>query len=261
VWQTDHVFEDFRHDYSTSDSYGCDFENYLGMDPLAMPDDEPQRTIAPGVSQFDDQVLAENSTSQFCFDLQNIDIHQPLLSPQWSTATPSDKNELDSNRFLNAISSSSSSLELSAAQPPIPLGSGQFSGDPRKSKMKIPSIRMTYPCLTCKESFANEALHRRHSRHNKCTAPSPTFLCEACQRSFTYAKDLTRHRGKGDSPSSCPVLKTKNPSPKRFACTCDKHSYTRKDSLQRHMDKGNARESGQRHRCKICQHFPCHCQT
>jgi hypothetical protein len=268
-WHTNLESEEFRSVYRISDLPGCDlwsmgaphirdadFENLSAMDSLTMIDTEPQSTIAPGISQFGDEALTEDSTSQFCFDHQSIDIHQPLLSSQWSTATSSDKNELYQNSFLNAASSSSS-LEPLLSQSPSPLSSGQISEVSRKGKMKIPSIRKTYSCSTCRESFANDRLLRRHRHRHEHTA----FLCEACQQSFTEERGLRRHQGKRGSISSCPVLKTTNPSPKRFACTCDKHSYTRQDTLKRHMDAKNSTESDQRHKCKACQHYPCRCQT
>jgi hypothetical protein len=68
---------------------------------------------------------------------------------------------------------------------------------------------------------------------------------------FKFAKDLKRHLGSGKASSSCNKLFSSSTG---FACVCNK-SYTRKDSLMRHLRA----LSTEGHRCKACNKSPCQC--
>lgn len=105
------------------------------------------------------------------------------------------------------------------------------------NRKELPTQCTNFTCHVCKEKFKMEAIYRRHIRSRTCTRSRTSFSCEACHRSFTLAKDLRRHLGQRGSASSCPKMKGSSHGVKQFMCPCKKRSYSRKDSLQRHMEK------------------------
>jgi uncharacterized Zn-finger protein len=217
-----------------------DFEDFIVFDPLTTQVHESYVPFLPGISPSTDGALAENSQSQSSLKNFEIDAGIQLL--------PSDP----------AGFSSSSSVSW-PAESVISLDDDQASQEAPDGKREIPLARKFFVCPTCTEAFSNESLYRRHRRHRNCSAQSANFVCDACQRSFHLVKDLKRHQGLRGSAPVCPMLKAEAKQFKRFVCTCDKASYTRKDSLQRHITDKNAIEGGQQHQCKSCHRPRCCC--
>ncbi|KAJ5065006.1 hypothetical protein J3E72DRAFT_27884 [Bipolaris maydis] len=119
-------------------------------------------------------------------------------------------------------------------------------------KVAIEPAGMSFTCETCTKSFTNKSRYDRHANRHSCKAPS---RCEQCGQSIKHPKDLKRHLGSNSALPSCPALKKVNPQVNSFMCICSSKTYTRKDSLVRHLrtsKKGN-------HCCRACNKNPCGC--
>lgn len=241
----------------TSDSEYLNWEDFIDLDLLATHEHEPHDAFPLEITQAAGELSAQNS--QFQFSPDNLDNHvqQPPLGLQYVISVADANKELESHLRSSSSLSSSESCPTSSASP---TSSGPMPKDVPDGKKEISSTWATFACSTCKEAFANESRYRKHMRQRNCTVTRMKFTCKACERPFQLGKDLKRHQGLTGSATSCPALKASNRHFKQFACSCDKHSYTRKDSLQRHMNRDNAREGSQLHRCKTCQRCRCCCQ-
>lgn len=224
-----------------------------------MLDHEPQILPPLGIDQPSNEALAENFQPQCSSHLTNMDVQQPSISPSWSLLDSIDSHELDP--LIHSSTLSPQCVRPWSTQSTSPPGNDLTSEDCSDGKRELSSSWRTFACPTCKENFANESLYRRHTRHRDCISPPSTSACNACGRVFKLSKDLRRHQGHRGSATSCPAVKGQSQQLKQFACTCEKRSYTRKDSLQRHMNCENARENSQLHKCKICRYCRCRCQA
>ncbi|KAH7394380.1 hypothetical protein BKA66DRAFT_298954 [Pyrenochaeta sp. MPI-SDFR-AT-0127] len=222
-----------------------------------MQDHEPRSPAPLGISQSADEVLAENFLSQFMFDFTDINVQQSHLEPGEASTFPD-----DSSKLIHPSASSTSSpatFDSWTTRSTSPPSSVQAPEDASDRKLQLPAARTNFSCQTCKGKFTSEPHYRLHVRRRNCAAASSKFVCNACGRSFKLSKDLKRHQGQRGSAPVCLALRAKSQQLKQFVCVCDKASYTRKDSLQRHMDRENSRERNEQHRCRICQHCCCRC--
>ncbi|KAF2736310.1 hypothetical protein EJ04DRAFT_169363 [Polyplosphaeria fusca] len=87
---------------------------------------------------------------------------------------------------------------------------------------------------------------RNHIKGGKCAQQKP-FQCDACKQSFKHQKDLARHKTSG----SCRAAKLEPKQLKQFACICGERntSYSRHDSLLRHIREKNSRDPNRQHQC------------
>ena len=151
------------------------------------------------------------------------------------------------------IYSSASSLPSSGQSTPQTTslsGVEQACSDASEGKMALPRTLNKSVCGKCKESFPTRACYHRHISKSRCQA---LLKCKHCGSSFKLAKDLKRHLGSDKASTSCTKLENAV-SLTGFACSCNK-SYTRKDSLTRHL---RALSHGS-HRCSACNKTACQC--
>ncbi|KAF2628419.1 hypothetical protein BU25DRAFT_35378 [Macroventuria anomochaeta] len=148
--------------------------------------------------------------------------------------------------------SSLPSLGQFTPQPASPPDTSQVSIDAPDGKMVIESAPTSFVCKTCTKSFPTMLRYRQHVNRHSCQAPSE---CKQCGQSIKHAKDLKRHLGSSKASPSCPALKNASPQGKHFACICSSKTYTRKDSLIRHL---RTSATG-KHRCRTCGNRPCTC--
>ncbi|KAH7086809.1 hypothetical protein FB567DRAFT_602338 [Paraphoma chrysanthemicola] len=162
---------------------------------------------------------------------------RPAIADLPISGEPSDEGSADpaptssSHRGTSPTASSMSSRQGDSDEAP-------------DGKLKIQPVQLSLVCPSCREIFPSALRYRKHTNSHSCQTLSQ---CHDCSRSFKHSKDLKRHRGLTGSEPSCPALKASRSKQKRFTCTCGAAAYTRKDSLQRHIDRENARDSDQRH--------------
>jgi hypothetical protein len=196
-----------------------------------------------------EEVSAQHSLSQSSLDFLPHTFQQPPPDLGLNISVPEDIQGLDPVRFPGPVFQPLPSHSGTARASPT--SSSHISGDAPEGKREINPLRPTsIICSTCKGSFPTAL------RHN-CRAVS---TCTGCKQSFKHLKDLKRHQGLGGSAASCHALKGNTVPSTHFTCTCGKKPFPRKDSLRRHMDCQNSRESSQRHRCKACDNCRCCCQ-
>jgi hypothetical protein len=239
--------------FSTGDSYvRCDNPvKYIDPRLLTNPGHESLNCSMPVISQLGLEALAQVTHSQ-SFSNPILPETQHIPSTAY-TEVPSDRQELNLRIYYSPYLPVP--LDSSSSQSASPTRSDQTSSDTPEGKIEIVATRARYVCVTCKESFTTERRYRNHVGALGCHTP---FDCHDCGRKFKNAKDLRRHRGHNQAASSCPKFKTAGVRANPFACTCSTKTYTRKDSLQRHLSKF-ARDKPQHHRCKACNHAQCRC--
>lgn len=182
--------------------------------------------------------------------LININVPQPSTNPSWSPRIPDGYQEPDQQRCSSY--STLSSRDSCPALSRTPSGDGQSSNDTIYGKRKITPVRKTHTCVDCQKVFATRALHKRHTRFDSCIPPSSNRTCDACGITFALEKDLKRHQGQEGSLPACRKIETAGQQFKPFACTCGR-SFTRKDTLQRHMNNLNEREGNEQHKMRTLQ--------
>jgi hypothetical protein len=236
----------------TSATESFDLGEYLHIDLLTEQTHEPHCFPPSEISQSTDGALAENPQSQSRPSFTLPDVSHPSLIPGRSDYRSNNTFNSGSQRFSSV--STPSSLERSPSHSTTVLSNSCGSEEAANSKRRISLAHGTYSCLTCKDTFSNEAGYRKHRRHANCTASSPKPRCSACERVFTLSKDLKRHQVHG-----CPASKSESRQLKLFTCSCGERAYPRKDSLQRHIRNANTQEHSQRHKCNACKHCQCRC--
>jgi hypothetical protein len=242
-------------------SLGTSNAEYLNLNcvypgPLATQVHEPQSLFLSEISHPFEEVSAEHSLSQSSLDFLPHKLQQPPPDLGLNISASEDVQGLDPLRFPVPVFQLSPGHSGTARASPI--SSSHISGDAPDGKREINSLRPTsIICSTCKSSFRNATRYSRHMSLHNCRAVS---TCTSCKQSFKHLKDLKRHQGLDGSTASCHALKGNTLPSTHFACTCGRKSYSRKDSLRRHMACLNSRESSQRHRCKACDSCRCYCQ-
>jgi hypothetical protein len=220
------------------------------IDPalLARQAHEPQNFSLTRLDPTTGRTPAENLRPQlftrpFSYDIQHN-------SPTSTTSIRATSKYSDTSE---AVYSSPSSLPSSGQFTPQTTSLfdvDQACSDASDGKIALPRTMTTSVCGKCKKSFSTRACYHRHIKERSCHALSK---CNHCGKSFKLAKDLKRHLGSDKASSSCNKLE--NPSRSSgFVCICHK-SYTRKDSLMRHLRA----PSTEGHCCRACKRNPCHC--
>jgi hypothetical protein len=228
-------------DESVHERNSCCIETAL----LARQEHEPPLT---GLDPITGWTPADNLRPQLFSRPSSYDVQHLLSIPTPSiqaTSKPSDTSE--------EVYSSPSSLPSSGQFTPQTTSLSdleQACSDDSEGKMVLPRTMKNPVCGRCKKSFPTRACYRRHISERSCQASSK---CKQCGKSFKLKKDLKRHLGSEKASSSCPKLENASSST-GFACVCNK-SYTRKDSLMRHVRALSTEE----HRCKACNKSPCQC--
>jgi hypothetical protein len=218
--------------------------------PLTSQVHEPQPCFPPAISQSVEEASAENFRSQFSLDPL---LYAPRSFPGNSPWPPTPslvghpKNEPSSSPSL--LPSPNNSTVQSAS----PASNGLASDNIPVGKREIAHLQEVRSCTACRQSFSTATRYRQHL--HSCGAG---YKCHGCPRVFKLLKDLERHQGLREAAPACPALKTSRTEVKHFACTCGE-SYTRKDSLQRHMNRDNVQGHSQQHRCKACNQSHCSC--
>ncbi len=228
-------------------SSSFNFPNLISTDSSTEPNqhDSPSFSL-PGVNQSVDEAPSQHFQSQTPLSLSPIGVQRLSHSPSCSPSALSDNSELDPHRCLSFSSPSSrpSSRGPWPTRSTSPSGSSHLAEDTQNQKREISSAWTMFKCSSCGESF-KEPNYREHFR--RCTASSSNFTCNLCGKIFKHPKSLKRHQGKPGSAPSCPVLKVRSQQTRQFECTCNEGSYTRKDSLQRHIESRNKNEGSHRH--------------
>jgi RNase P subunit RPR2 len=218
----------------TSSAELFDFDQFFDFDLLTRPENEPQNQYPPGISQFVDGGIGRHPQSQFSQSYSEINVQRrspsSLINQETAQASSSTSPSADwSTRSISPLTNSDTADEVLQ---PIS----------QASKMEISPAAKSFTCPTCKEFFSSELRYRQHHRRGYCSARQ-NYKCDACERTFTLAKDLKRHQG---SASSCPAA-TKQQKKHQFTCTCGNTS-TRKDTLLRHFQRANARDGDNVHK-------------
>lgn len=220
------------------------------IDPrlLARHIHEPQIMSLSRLDTFTGRISADNSQPQSFSKLPPYDAQRPLHTP-----TP----------IMRAIGQPNDTSEEFYPSPSSLPCSGQFTpqtttlsdvdqacSDASDGKMILLRTTTNSVCRKCKRSFPNRSVYHLHIKDRSCQALSK---CKHCSKSFKLAKDLKRHLGSDKALPSCNKLESSSYFT-GFACTCHK-SYTRKDSLMRHL-KAPSLEG---HRCMAFNKNPCYC--
>jgi hypothetical protein len=244
------TFDDTPHESAltrTSNMEYYDNAQYINPSLLTTQGHESQPCFPSEISQLTKGVLTQDSQSQISPNFLPTSVQQP--SPALSSFMP---------RFEQASTFQPSPPSIpspanSATQSISLSGNSYVSDKTPDSKKQISPIRSSLVCNTCTETLSSSLRYRQHVGRRSCQAVVPR--CQHCGKPFKQPKNLTRHL-----KSSCPVLKATSSQGEPFICTCAK-TYPRKDSLQRHMDRANARENQQQHRCRACGCCRCTCQS
>ncbi|EUC38273.1 hypothetical protein COCCADRAFT_32726 [Bipolaris zeicola 26-R-13] len=204
---------------------------------------EPCCSSLSWLDQSTKQTLAENSQSQ-------LSPHQTRHSKATNARAPATPNDMS----IEAYPSPSSLPSLGRLTPKVasPPDTTQIGLNIPDGKIAIEPAGMSFICKTCTKSFPNKLRYDRHANMHSCKAPS---RCEQCGQSIKHLKDLKRHLGSNNALPSCPALKNDSPRASSFMCFCSSKTYTRKDSLVRHLRTSKAGN----HRCRTCNKNPCAC--
>ncbi|KAJ6285557.1 hypothetical protein J3E71DRAFT_373738 [Bipolaris maydis] len=225
---------------------GAGYSNTSGcIDPslLTQHVHEPRYYSRSWLDQSTKQTLAENSQSQ-------LSPQQPHQAKATNAQAPTIPNDMSIEAYPSP--SSLPSLGQLTSQVTSPQDTTQVGLNMPDGKVAIEPAGMSFTCETCTKSFTNKSRYDRHANRHSCKAPS---RCEQCGQSIKHPKDLKRHLGSNSALPSCPALKKVNPQVNSFMCICSSKTYTRKDSLVRHLrtsKKGN-------HCCRACNKNPCGC--
>ena len=207
---------------------------------------EPQSYFETGISQSPEQAWAEDSQSQSTFDLFLSDVPTPPSSLFSGNQISSHFDGISSPTSL--ASSSATPSYYPNVLSSTPTSEETASDSSPEGKARIRSTQGTSTCATCRKSFSSSLRYKQHMDHRLCQA---LHTCNGCGHRFKHSKDLERHQGLRGSASSCSAVRNTSSSSKRFACICGTVSYTRKDSLQRHIDREKRRNTGQQHAMHI----------
>ena len=270
LWRTDYFDDAFRgfegvdnwQPFGTLDESvpsGTSSAEYLDLTSIINPSlsttqlPESQNSFLSGISQLTGESLAENSQLQLSLDSFLHGVQQPSPTPSSSTLAPSQANDprFDTYPSPSSLPSSDQSTIQSASPP----DTSHASVEAPDGKKEIKSARANFVCTTCTKSFSNALRFGHHVNRRSCRAPSE---CQQCGQPIKHSKDLRRHLGLSMAAPACRALKAVGPQLKRFVCTCNSKSYTRKDSLLRHL-RNSTSDISQRHRCQACDHYPCSC--
>lgn len=219
---------------------------YIDPSLLTLLEHEPRNYFPSGVSQYIEENPVQTS-SQFPVDppseIQQILPRLPLdqSNQDWESSPAHDSPPTLTDSTTTTTSS--------------PRSDGQIFNDPPDGKMEIVAAHSNLVCSMCHQVFPSALRYRKHVSVTSC---QKAFDCQDCGRKFNKAKDLRRHRGPDETTSTCLKPRSGGLKPKPFACTCQAKSYTRKDSLLRHLHE-YAHEQPLRHRCKGCDQYPCGC--
>ncbi|KAF2831415.1 hypothetical protein CC86DRAFT_138952 [Ophiobolus disseminans] len=225
-----------------------DFSDFIYPSLLTTQVHEPQHCSLSGIDQFTVETLAENSQSQYFLDPLPNGAQQP--SPTTSSSTPVPNMDNCASMEVYPSPSSLLSSDQSPTHSASPPEMSQILTEAPDGKVAIRSASTNFVCPICTKSFSNALRFGQHIKdHN---TPSK---CKHCGKNFKHAKDRQRHLGSSKAAPSCLVLKTASPEGKHFACICSSKSYTRKDTLIRHLRQS---ATGQ-HYCRACGNRPCTC--
>ncbi|KAF5847451.1 hypothetical protein GGP41_000206 [Bipolaris sorokiniana] len=232
---------------------GSRYSNTSGcIDPslLTQHVHEPCYYSRSWLDQSTKQTLAENSQSQLYPNPTPSNVQQPLLTPATNKKAP----DIPKDTSIEAYPSPSSLPSLGQLTPQIasPPDTTQIGLNIPDGKVAIEPAGMSFVCKTCTKSFLSRLRYDQHVNRHSCKAPS---RCEQCGQPIKHPKDLRRHLGSNNALPSCPALKSVSPRASNFMCICNSKTYTRKDSLVRHL---RTSKTGN-HRCRTCGKNPCAC--
>lgn len=186
---------------------------------------------SPGISQSIEEALAEDTCSR------------QTLFP--ANALGKDSLDVFPYRGREVSGCSPSSTQSVPSLSATPLSDNLASANTTSGKVVIAPEKRHYACPHCKKTFSSENLSIKHMK--VCAVHKP-FRC-ICGTSFKLRKDRSRHQKSG----SCTPFKQLGQEMKRFSCTCGQRntSYTRYDSLLRHIQRANSKEETNRHQLAV----------
>ncbi|PSN64352.1 hypothetical protein BS50DRAFT_646364 [Corynespora cassiicola Philippines] len=232
-WWRDFVEYDVRLD--GSDQGECSSNPFGAQDTLLChsPDISPQNSLTtagletqclslPSIRQPEDSWTNLTQRLQSDESIPAEILMTPSSHVNNSTATPS------------IVATSTSTQSCGTSTPPNTESIPAATGVNQSGKMEISRL-------------AIQRVRRHANQRQKITdAVGSDIKCNACNRKFTLAKDLVRHRDSTSCSSSPAAKRDRSDMKKKFVCTCGK-SYPRKDSLLRHLravkDTNNHRDA------------------
>lgn len=237
------------HERTSGAGYSNTFD-YINPSLLTKHAHEPQNRSLSGLDHSTTETIANNSQPQLSLKSVPYGVQQPSPAPTSSIQAPSKANDTS----MEAYPSPSLLLSLGqfTPQPASPPDIAQVGSDAPHGKMAIESAPTSFVCKTCTKSFPTMLRYHQHVNRRSCQAPSE---CKQCGQSIKHAKDLKRHLGSSKASPSCPALKNVSLQAKGFACICSSKTYTRKDSLIRHLRTSRT----ENHCCRACGKSPCTC--
>lgn len=269
LWQTDYLGDAFQGyegvDYlrplgtldesvstEISSAEYFDFSEFICPSLLTAQVHEPRNCSLLGIDRFTVETLAENSQSQSLLNILPYGVQQPspIISTSTSTSTP--VPQMTNGMSMEVYPSPPSLLtsDHSTTQSASPPDASQISIDASDGKMAIRSAPTNFVCTICTKPFSNALRLGQHVKDHNAPAK-----CKHCGKHFKHAKDRQRHLGSSKAAPSCPVLKAASPKNKHFACVCSSRTYTRKDTLIRHLRQAVIGT----HCCRACGNRPCTC--
>lgn len=228
-------------------SYG-ETSNCIDPRLLTLHAHESQHLSLSRLDPFISETSANNSQPQLFSKLFSYDVQRPLPSPTLSIRATHEPNDM-SEEVYPSPSSLPSSGQFTPQTESLS-GVDQACLDASDGEMVLKRSITSSVCEKCKKSFPTRSYYHRHINKRSCQAPSK---CKHCGQLFKLEKDLQRHLGSIKASTSCPKLENANCSTS-FACVCRK-SYTRKDSLMRHLRASSSDD----HCCRVRNKSPCLC--
>lgn len=211
----------------------------------------PQHRFPSGISQFDEEALAQSSSHSFFSGSRSVGAHTNTFQQLDNSWTNSPKSA-STHTQQPSTSPSESSPSTGGSSPP---DAGQALCTPPDGKRAINAARTHHVCPKCKTTFTSALQYNKHRRVPDCRK---LLSCDSCGKVFKHQKSLQRHQGTDKSSSSCAKQQASGLPAKPFACTCNM-AYARKDGLLRHFGSKHALQHPHRHRCRACDRSVCSC--
>jgi hypothetical protein len=233
----------------TSDAEYYDTSAYFSPSLLTAQVHEPQPYFLSGLNQSAAETFAESSYLQLSPNPSSYGVQQqqqPSPTPSSQTLNLGKADNTHTETYPSPTSLPPP--DQVPSQSPTPSVNGQVLAVAPEGKLAISSERANLVCKTCTKSFPNALRFKNHVSRRSCQAPSK---CRQCGEPIKHSKDLKRHLGSSQAAPACLVLKGSGTLAKHFVCTSCPKTYSRKDSLQRHVQE--------KHQCKVCHKFPCAC--
>jgi hypothetical protein len=221
IWST---LDNISQEGALRGTSSVEYPQYIDPNQLTLPVNEFPVPLLSEINQYTEGVSTLDSQSQFSPNPLPNSVQQPFPAPSSSMSGLEQASSFCPNP--RSVLSPANSVTQSAS----------LSGDSHVS-VKTPDGKKEI------SSTPSSLQYRQHLKHLSRQAD---LKCSHCGKRYSHQKNLERHMGDSRAALSCHVLKSGRHQAKPFVCTCHK-SFSRKDSLQRHMNGENTCGKQQQH--------------